>query len=158
MNETRHPKAVYRAHFTGRIPRGHELQIKLDCTVEVEVYPVNATRWRARILPTKARLDVTGASAEQVQREVAELYTTQVSPWERFDVESPVPRRRASPRVTHLMNDDPLPKQDHVKAACGKIVRRKQIVRGVSDLLCAQCLIIAEKGGEPECPPWNLEE
>ena len=170
MQNTIPERCLYRATFRNPIPRSHQLQLKIKCDLLVEIYAETRQRWRARIMPTAARLDVSGPSPAHVKQQVRDLYEEQVSDWAVYDeqIGRPIPEPKPQPRPpTHIMSDKPLPEQKQVRAVCGKLVSRAQIVadqtveqwlearrdmgflKGAETLiLCAQCRIILKKAEE----------
>lgn len=141
-------KALYRATFRGPRPRANWVGISYSkITVLVEVYPETRTRWRARVLPTRGQLDVTAQTPDHAQAQVAALYEEQVTEWVALDFESggKKPAKNVLPVMTHIAEKDnpPLPRQETVRAACGKEVRRLQVVEPDMEIRCVQCAIIA---------------
>lgn len=149
------PAALYHATFKNPIMRKHQLCIKIRCEVEVEIYPESPQRWRARILATGTRLDVSGPSSAAVKAQVRNLYEAQVTDWAAYDQQQADARALTTPappahimatsdkpqplagctmerrrRQAHIMATSarPLPLQKQVRAVCGKVVHLRQIV------------------------------
>lgn len=172
MQNTIPARCFYRATFRNPIVRKHQLCVKVLCDVEVEIYPETRQRWRARILATGARLDVSGPSPDNVKSQVRDLYEEQVSDWAIYDEQIGKPMAEPQPHrppPAHIMatNAKPLPEQKQVRAVCGKVVHRRQIVAdqnldqwlearrdaafvgGAEQLItCSQCRIIIKQAEE----------
>ena len=172
MQETIPARCLYRATFRNPIARSHQLQLKVRCDVEIEIYPESRQRWKARSTASGRRFDVSGPTPAHVQKQIRELFEEQVSEWAVYDeqIGKPMPEPKGQPKPpTHIMCDDPLARhidarKNCVRAICGKLVRRRQIVsdqtleqwlqatrdagflRGGDILLtCPQCRIIVKK-------------
>jgi len=162
MSENTLPvRAYYRARFRGPKPR--EGWIAADYSrieVEVEVYPETRTRWRARVIPTRGELRVISQTPDQAKAQVAALYEERLSDWKAFDFAGGGrrPARNIPELMTHLASkasgDQPLPRQEQVRSACGKEIRRLQVVELGMEIRCGQCKLIAEQdsAGTPTEP------
>lgn len=170
MQETIPARCLYRAVLRNPITQKHQLKVRVLCDVEVEIYPETRERWKARSRATGHRFDVSGPSPLHVQKQIEELFEKQLTGWAVYDEEigKPMPELKPQPRPpSHIMGDKPLPEQKQVRAVCGKLVNRNQIVadqsveewlearrdmgflKGAETLiLCAQCRIILKQEEE----------
>lgn len=170
MSNTIPARCLYRATFRNPIARRHQLQVKVRCDVEIEIYPETRQRWKARTAGTRCRFDVSGSTPEHVQKQIRELFEEQVSEWAVYDEQigkpMPEPKPQRKP-AAHIMSDNALPEQKTVRSLCGKLVHRNQIVAdqnidqwlkarrqagfltGAEHLItCPQCQIMVRKAEE----------
>lgn len=170
MQKTIPARCLYRAVFRNPIARKHQLKVRVLCDVEIEIYPETQQRWKARSRASGHRFDVSGPSPLHVQKQIGDLFEEQVTDWAVYDeqigkpIPEPQPHRKPP---AHIMGDNPLPEQRQVRAVCGKLVSRTQIVgdqtveqwlearrdmgflKGAETLvLCGQCRIILKQAEE----------